>query len=80
LKKNWGAVSFQTSKQYTLYIYYMTSRAIYQNIFPEVAGKPWRVMSPDAEEIMEFSYTPDCLFQNLKDWSKITEKAKFNGL
>jgi hypothetical protein len=27
----------------------MTSRAIYQNISPEVAGKPWRVISPDAE-------------------------------
>jgi hypothetical protein len=33
----------------TLYIHYMTWRAIYQNIFPEVTGKPWRVMSPDAE-------------------------------
>jgi hypothetical protein len=27
----------------------MTSRAIYQNIFHEVTGKPWSVMSPDAE-------------------------------
>jgi hypothetical protein len=32
-----------------LYIYYMTSRATYQNIFPEVVGMPWRVISPDAE-------------------------------
>jgi hypothetical protein len=29
----------------------MTSRVIYQNIFPEVAGKPWSVMLPDAEDI-----------------------------
>jgi hypothetical protein len=33
----------------TIYIYYMTSRVIYQNIFPQVTGKPWSVMSPDAE-------------------------------
>jgi hypothetical protein len=32
-----------------LYKYYMISREIHQNIFPEVAGKPWRVISPDAE-------------------------------
>lgn len=27
----------------------MTSRATYQNIWPEETGKPWSVMLPDAE-------------------------------
>jgi hypothetical protein len=45
-----------------LYIYYMTLRAIYQNIFPEVTGKPWSVMSPDAkgENILVDSHEKSC--------------------
>ena len=27
----------------------MASRATYQNICPEVTGKPWSIMSPNAE-------------------------------
>ena len=30
-------------------LYHMASRVTYQNISPEVARNPWRVMSPDAE-------------------------------
>jgi hypothetical protein len=42
-------VSHRVWEELIIYIFYMTSRAICQNIFPEVIGQPSGVMSPDAE-------------------------------
>jgi hypothetical protein len=45
-QRHYSDVSLSTT---SLYIYYMISPAIYQNIFHSVTGKPWSVMSPSAE-------------------------------